>query len=91
MLILTCFSSREGVDALKKQLEKLGATYVATYDDLSDKSFRGTVKEWSRGKVRPIVIHHFKAHLLPPIVAHLPSSELRLWPRNDIYGASPRV
>jgi len=42
--------NREGVDALKKQLKELGATYVITYDDLSDKSFWSTIKEWTGGK-----------------------------------------
>jgi len=40
----------DGVDALKTKLYDLGATHVATYDDLSDKSFRGTVKDWTNGK-----------------------------------------
>ena len=29
----------------------LGATHVATYDDLSQRSFQNTVKEWTGGKV----------------------------------------
>lgn len=44
--------NREGVDALKEQLKGLGATHVATYDDLADKAFRDTVKGWTGGKVR---------------------------------------
>jgi len=41
---------RDGVDGLTKQLKDLGATHVATYDDLDDKSFRHTVKEWTGSK-----------------------------------------
>ncbi|KAF7971301.1 hypothetical protein HWV62_21462 [Athelia sp. TMB] len=42
--------NREGVDSLKGQLTSLGATHVATYDDLADKAFRDTVKSWTGGK-----------------------------------------
>ncbi|KIM90612.1 hypothetical protein PILCRDRAFT_812366 [Piloderma croceum F 1598] len=42
--------NRENVDALKKQLEELGATHVTTYEELSQKSFRDKVKEWTGGK-----------------------------------------
>jgi len=42
--------NREDVDAVKKQLGSLGATHVATYDELSDKSFRAAVKEWTVDK-----------------------------------------
>ncbi|KAH7907381.1 hypothetical protein BJ138DRAFT_508064 [Hygrophoropsis aurantiaca] len=42
---------RERVDALKEHLLDLGATCVATYDELCDKSFKGKVKQWTGGKV----------------------------------------
>lgn len=42
--------NRENVELLKFQLGQLGATHVLTYDDLSDKSTRGKIKEWTGGK-----------------------------------------
>ncbi|KAG7095212.1 hypothetical protein E1B28_005987 [Marasmius oreades] len=42
--------SRDNLSELVKELEKLGATKVLTYDDLYDKSIRGKVKEWTGGK-----------------------------------------
>jgi trans-2-enoyl-CoA reductase len=37
---------RDDVELLKQHLELLGATYVVTYDTLSDKSSRTKVKTW---------------------------------------------
>ncbi|KAF9269850.1 trans-2-enoyl-CoA reductase [Marasmius fiardii PR-910] len=42
--------SRDNLAELVKELEKLGATKVLTYEDLNDKSIRGKVKEWTGGK-----------------------------------------
>ncbi|KZP34668.1 NAD(P)-binding protein [Athelia psychrophila] len=43
-------SRRDGLGALRKELYGLGATQVATYDDIAHKSFRETVKGWTKGK-----------------------------------------
>jgi len=45
------FNQRDDVELLKQHLELLGATYVVTYDELSDKSLRTKVKTWTGGKV----------------------------------------
>ncbi|KAF5388679.1 hypothetical protein D9757_004770 [Collybiopsis confluens] len=42
--------SRDDMTPLVKHLENLGATKVLTYEELSDKSLRGRVKEWTGGK-----------------------------------------
>ncbi|TFK99461.1 hypothetical protein BDV98DRAFT_570987 [Pterulicium gracile] len=42
--------NRDNLSELVKWLEGLGATKVLTYDDLSDKSVRDKIKEWTRGK-----------------------------------------
>jgi len=44
------FNQRDDVELLKQHLELLGATYVVTYDELSDKSLRTKVKTWTGGK-----------------------------------------
>ncbi|KAF7964543.1 hypothetical protein HWV62_5925, partial [Athelia sp. TMB] len=46
-------SRSEGLNlgAIKKELYGLGATQVATYDDIAHRSFRETVREWTRGNV----------------------------------------
>ncbi|KAL0581435.1 hypothetical protein V5O48_000589 [Marasmius crinis-equi] len=41
---------RDDLAGLVKELEKLGADKVLTYDELNDKSIRGKVKEWTDGK-----------------------------------------
>ncbi|KAJ8082589.1 hypothetical protein AAF712_012526 [Marasmius tenuissimus] len=41
---------RDNLAGLVKELEKLGANKVLTYDELSDKSLRGKIKEWTGGK-----------------------------------------
>jgi hypothetical protein len=86
----TYFPHSESVDALKKQLEELGATHVATYDELSQKSFRDKVKEWTGGKVRPVI--HLHSHIQRPrfIVPPL-GLKLRFWAGNNVHGASPWV
>jgi len=42
--------NRDDFPALRDQLTKLGATHVLTYDDLTDKSLRNNIKEWTAGK-----------------------------------------
>ncbi|KAG2011554.1 trans-2-enoyl-CoA reductase [Coprinopsis cinerea AmutBmut pab1-1] len=42
--------NRDNIDRLKDQLTKLGATHVLTYDDLTDKSTRDKIKQWTGGK-----------------------------------------
>jgi NADPH:quinone reductase-like Zn-dependent oxidoreductase len=42
--------NRDNIDQLKDQLTKLGATHVLTYDDLTDKSTRDKIKQWTGGK-----------------------------------------
>ncbi|KAK9314023.1 hypothetical protein V1522DRAFT_407072 [Lipomyces starkeyi] len=37
---------REDIDDLKRDLESLGATKVVTEDEIKDKGFRNTIKEW---------------------------------------------
>jgi NADPH:quinone reductase-like Zn-dependent oxidoreductase len=61
VILTLIFPHSESVDALKKQLEGLGATHVTTYDELSQKSFRDKVKEWTGGKVRPVI--HLHSHI----------------------------
>ncbi|KDR65742.1 hypothetical protein GALMADRAFT_148451 [Galerina marginata CBS 339.88] len=41
---------RPDLEQLVQKLENLGATHVLTYDQLSDKSVREKVKEWTGGK-----------------------------------------
>jgi NADPH:quinone reductase-like Zn-dependent oxidoreductase len=62
MILTLILLHSENVDALKKQLDELGATHVATYDELAQKSFRDKVKEWTGGKVRPVI--HLYLHIL---------------------------
>lgn len=86
--------NREGVDALKEQLKGLGATHVATYDDLADKAFRDTVKGWTGGKVRLYI--HFAVFLTQMLMwfgyhlANKTRSKLHLRPRHHQHGAIPR-
>jgi len=42
---------RNNVEPLKSHLKALGATHVATYDELSDRAFRATFSSWTQGKV----------------------------------------
>jgi trans-2-enoyl-CoA reductase len=43
---------RDDMDALRKELEDLGATHVLTYDELQDKkTIKAKVKEWTNGQV----------------------------------------
>ncbi|EGN91990.1 hypothetical protein SERLA73DRAFT_191781 [Serpula lacrymans var. lacrymans S7.3] len=42
--------NRNDIASLTEYLSNLGATHVVTYDELSDKSFRQRVKEWTGGK-----------------------------------------
>lgn len=51
--LFSLWHARDGLGALRKELYGLGATQVATYDDIAHKSFRETVKGWTKGKVRP--------------------------------------
>jgi mitochondrial enoyl-[acyl-carrier protein] reductase / trans-2-enoyl-CoA reductase len=40
------------MDALRQELEDLGATHVVTYDELKDrKAIKAKVKEWTSGQV----------------------------------------
>ncbi|KAK9237817.1 hypothetical protein V1525DRAFT_359840 [Lipomyces kononenkoae] len=41
---------REDIDDLKRDLESLGATKVVTEDEIKDKGFRNTIKEWIDGR-----------------------------------------
>ena len=41
----------DNLAGLVKELEKLGANKVLTYDELNEKSLRGKIKEWTGGKV----------------------------------------
>jgi trans-2-enoyl-CoA reductase len=61
----TIYMYREDTDTLKTQLRELGANHVATYDELSEKSFRGTLKDWTGGKVR-VSSHSFILLLIFP-------------------------
>ncbi|KAJ7281836.1 hypothetical protein C8J57DRAFT_1560013 [Mycena rebaudengoi] len=47
---LNLVRNRPDIDGLTKRLESLGATKVLTYDKLSDRSLKDTVKEWTAGK-----------------------------------------
>jgi NADPH:quinone reductase-like Zn-dependent oxidoreductase len=50
---MLCDSSnhRPDFEALQKQLSRMGADHVLTYDDLLDKNLRTRIKEWTGGKV----------------------------------------
>lgn len=54
MLDLKFESISEDIGTLKQQLYGLGATQIATYDDIANKFFRATVKEWTGDKVRTL-------------------------------------
>jgi len=41
---------RDDVEPLKSHLKALGATHVATYDELSDRAFKATFLSWTQGK-----------------------------------------
>ncbi|KAG6370370.1 hypothetical protein JVT61DRAFT_12184 [Boletus reticuloceps] len=41
---------RDNVESLKSHLKALGATHVATYDELSDRAFKATFASWTQGK-----------------------------------------
>jgi len=41
---------RDDVESLKSHLKALGATHVATYDELSDRAFKATFASWTQGK-----------------------------------------
>lgn len=47
-----CRDDLRELDELVDRLKTLGADEVVTYDELSDKTFRGKVKEITGGKVR---------------------------------------
>ncbi|KAL4063030.1 hypothetical protein V8B97DRAFT_1993247 [Scleroderma yunnanense] len=47
---LNCIRNRDDAQSMKAQLRDLGATQVATYDELSDKGFKERVKSWTGGK-----------------------------------------
>jgi trans-2-enoyl-CoA reductase len=43
---------RDDIDALRQELQGLGATHVLTYDELDDrKAIKAKVKEWTNGQV----------------------------------------
>jgi mitochondrial enoyl-[acyl-carrier protein] reductase / trans-2-enoyl-CoA reductase len=43
---------RDDIDALRQELEDLGATHVVTYDELKDsKAIKAKVEEWTSGQV----------------------------------------
>ncbi|KAF8548415.1 NAD(P)-binding protein [Imleria badia] len=42
--------NRDNVESLKSHLKALGATHVATYDELLDRAFRATFSSWTQGK-----------------------------------------
>ncbi|KAH9993668.1 hypothetical protein BJV74DRAFT_877736 [Russula compacta] len=43
--------SRDGLDALRQELEDLGATHVVTYDELDNKkAIKAKIKEWTSGQ-----------------------------------------
>jgi hypothetical protein len=51
-LDLTGGARRDDIDALRRELQDLGATHVVTYDDLDDKrTIKAKVKEWTGGQV----------------------------------------
>lgn len=39
------------MESLKSHLKALGATHVATYDELSDRAFKAIFSTWTQGKV----------------------------------------
>ncbi|KAF9525983.1 NAD-binding protein [Crepidotus variabilis] len=41
---------RPDVESLKKDLKKLGATYVLTYEDLANKTLKAQIKQWTGDK-----------------------------------------
>lgn len=49
------------LDELVDRLKTLGADEVVTYDELSDKTFRGKVKEITGGKVR-VLKFEYESH-----------------------------
>jgi len=51
-LDLTGDACRDDIDALRRELQDLGATHVVTYDELDDKkAIKAKVKEWTSGQV----------------------------------------
>lgn len=42
---------RDNVESLKVHLRALGATHVATYDELTDRAFKATFSSLTQGKV----------------------------------------
>ena len=43
-------TGRDNVGSLKSHLRALGATHVATYDELADRAFKATFSSWTQGK-----------------------------------------
>lgn len=49
---LTNDAHRDDIDALRQELEDLGATHIVTYDELDDKkAIKAKIKEWTSGQV----------------------------------------
>lgn len=42
---------RDDAESLKSRLRALGATHVATYDELSERAFKAVFSSWTQGKV----------------------------------------
>jgi hypothetical protein len=64
-LDLTGNACRDDINALRQELQELGATHVLTYDELDDKkAIKAKVKEWTGGQVLTPSKNHRKFFVL---------------------------
>jgi hypothetical protein len=79
---------RPDFEALQKQLSRMGADHVLTYDDLLDKNLRTRIKEWTGGKVWNVFLSHLTAIHEWRITANSSWPQLYWRQRNNVNGGS---